>query len=638
MPDLKEATTEEDDASTIASQASTQGARDAIELAESSREKNYRQPSFGGQAFMGTFKHSMLYPFPVQSEEDKAAAEPFLKDLRACLEEHVDPDAVDTTGKIPKAALDRLAEIGAFAIKIPKKYDGLGLSITNYNRAITLVASYCGSTATLLSAHQSIGVPQPLIMYGTDYQKKTFFPRFRKGSISAFALTEKDVGSDPAKMETTAVLSEDGKHYILNGEKLWCTNGTVADIIVVMAMTEPKIVRGKEKKQTSAFILEMNSPGVDILHRCHFMGLSGIENGLIKFKNVKVPKENLLWGEGRGLALALGTINIGRLTLPAASTAAAKQCLSIARRWGKERIQWGQPVGLHEEGKNKLAFISSTVLAMDAMTWLTSAWADEKKVDIRIEAAMAKLFCTESMWKIVDTTMQFRGGRGYEKSQSLKARGEVPFPVERMMRDCRINMILEGTSEIMRLFLSREALDPHLKMSLDLIKPGVSAGKKIKTALKLAAFYSTWLPKQLLCSLKGRGFHELEHLGSEFSFVDKTSHKLSKTLFFLMAKHKEKLEQKQMALGRLMEVGTELFAISACCSYAEMLFEKNPDDMSPIHLARHFARLSKRRINTHFKGIGCNDDDSANKVAESLLKGDMKWMEEGLIRMGPEEK
>ncbi|SCA62756.1 Probable acyl-CoA dehydrogenase FadE10 [Chlamydiales bacterium SCGC AG-110-M15] len=636
MSDLKDQKQDED-ASVIASQASTEGARQAIEMAESAREKEYRHPSFGGQLFMGTFNSKLLYPFPEQSEEDRRAGEPFLAQLKDCLLEHIDPDAVDTTGKIPKAALDKLAEIGAFAIKIPKEYNGLGLSITNYNRAITMVGSYCGSTATLLSAHQSIGVPQPLIMYGTNYQKETFFPRFREGSISAFALTEADVGSDPAKMETTAVLSEDGSHYILNGEKLWCTNGTVADIIVVMAQTEPKIVKGKEKKQSSAFILEMNSPGVDVVHRCHFMGLSAIENGLIRFKDVKIPKENLLWGEGRGLALALGTINIGRLTLPAASTAVAKQCLSICRRWGKERVQWGQPIGLHEAGRNKIAFIAATTMAMEAMTWLTCAWADEKKVDIRIEAAMAKLFCTESTWRISDTTMQLRGGRGYEKSQSLKARGEPGFPVERIMRDCRINMILEGTSEIMRLFLSREAMDPHLKMSLDLLKPGVSGMKKLKTAFNLMGFYSKWLPSQMLGSLKGDGFHHLEHLGKEFSFVDKMSSKLAKKLFLLMAKHQKNLEQKQMILARLMEVGTELFAIAACCSYAEMLFEKNTNDITPIHLAQHFATISKRRINDHFKAVNDNDDASANKIAESVIKGHMKWMEEGVIWMGEEE-
>ncbi len=224
-------------------------------------------------------------------------------------------------------------------------------------------------------------------------------------------MTEPDVGSDPAQMSCEAKLSEDGKYYILNGTKLWCTNGTIAELIIVTAKTAPKIVKGKEKKQISAFILEMNTPGVEVVHRCEFMGLKGIYNGVIQFTNVKIPAENLLWAEGRGLAMALATINVGRLTLPAACAGGAKQCLSIARRWGTERVQWGLPVGLHEAGREKIAYIASTTFAMEAIAWITSSWQDQGKIDIRIEAAMAKMFCTEETWKIIDLTLQLRGGR-----------------------------------------------------------------------------------------------------------------------------------------------------------------------------------------------------------------------------------
>ncbi|MFQ5729792.1 MAG: acyl-CoA dehydrogenase family protein [Waddliaceae bacterium] len=470
--------------------------KEAMEIAEEAREKEYRHPSFGGNLFMGKFSSSMLFPFPEQSDEDKKIGDEFIEKLGTYLEKNLNPNEVDATREIPKPVIDEMAKMGVFAMKVPKEYNGLGFSVTNYNRTVMKVASYCGATAVLISAHQSIGVPQPLKMFGTEEQKKKYLPGFREGKISAFALTEPEVGSDPAQMSTEAKLSDDGKYYILNGTKLWCTNGTIADVIVIMARTAPKIVRGKEKKQISAFILEMNSPGIEVVHRCDFMGLKGIYNAALKFTDVKIPVENLIWKEGRGLAMALATLNTGRLTLPAACAGVAKLCLAISRRWGKERVQWGLPVGLHEAGREKLAYISSTTFAMEAMAWLTSAWADQESVDIRIEAAMAKLFCTEALWKITDLTLQLRGGRGYETASSLIARGEPGYPVERAMRDCRVNTILEGSSEIMRLFLAREAMDPHMRNLGDLIRKKLPMGQMLAGILKLLGHYSVWYSGQ----------------------------------------------------------------------------------------------------------------------------------------------
>jgi len=206
--------------------------------------------------------------------------------------------------------------------------------------------------------------------------------------------------------------------------------------------------------------------------------------------------ENVIWGEGMGLRLALKTLNTGRLTLPAACTGMGKQCVSIVRQWGSEREQWGLPIGKHDAGSQKIAEIAATTFAMEAITELTSHWADEGR-DNRVEAAMAKLFCSEAAWNLIDTTMQFRGGRGYERAKSLRGRGETPWPVERMMRDCRINRIIEGTTDIMRLFLAREALDPHLKLASDILRRGVPMGKKLKAALHLIGFYCKWYPVQM---------------------------------------------------------------------------------------------------------------------------------------------
>jgi alkylation response protein AidB-like acyl-CoA dehydrogenase len=610
-------------------------ARQAMEIAEEARSSDYIHPSFAAYLFMGSFRSDLMYPFPKQRPEDKKIGDEFIETLTSYLSKNLDPEEVDRTQEIPPDVIKEMAKMGVFAMKVPKQYGGLGFSQVNYNRVITAVGSYCGATTVLISAHQSIGVPQPLKMFGTEEQKKKFFPRFREGAISAFALTEPEVGSDPAQMSSEAKLSEDGRFYILNGAKLWCTNGVIADLIIVIAKTAPKIIKGKEKKQISAFILEMNTPGIEILQRCEFMGLNGIYNAYIKFTNVKIPVENRISDEGRGLAMALATINVGRLTLPAGSLGCAKQCLSIVRRWGKSRIQWGQPVGLHEPGREKIAFIAATTFALEAITFLTSNWQDKGDRDIRIEAAMAKMFASESLWKIVDMTMQLRGGRGYEKARSLKARGEPPYAVERMMRDCRINMILEGSSEIMRLFLAREAMDPHLKRIGILLNPKTSASEKVKGFFKILGHYAVWYSKQLILEFSRKPYREMKELSSCFSYIERTSHKLARTLFFYMARHQQKLEKRQLILGRLMDIGTDLFVMSAACSYALSLAKENPQDKTPIELAKHFCLLAQRRIKEKFMALDDNDDRQNNSLAKEALEGNYKWLEEGVIWVGP---
>lgn len=620
----------------LTDQHQQKGHDEALEVAEEAREQEWKQPSFGGQLFMGVFDDKMLFPFPEQDAQDKKIGDVFIDHLTQLLTTQLDPEDVEAKREIPKNVLNEMIRMGVFAMKIPTQYQGLGFSNTNYNRTVMKVASYCGSTAVLISAHQSIGVPQPLKLYGTEEQKQKYLPRFRTGSISAFALTEPDVGSDPARMSTEAKLSEDGKTYILNGEKLWCTNGTIADIIIVVAKTAPKIVKGKERQQITAFILEMNTPGVEVAHRCEFMGLGAIYNGLLKFKDVKIPVENRLGEEGRGLAIALATINVGRLTLPAACTGGAKQCLHIARQWGATRVQWGMPIALHEAGREKIAYIAATTFAMEAVCWLTSQWADKGKVDIRIEAAMAKLFCTEALWKITDLTLQLRGGRGYEKANSLKARGEIPYPVERAMRDCRINTILEGSSEIMKLFLAREAMDPHIKRLDFLIKGKASPMQMMIQVPKLLGFYTGWYLRQLFRPLKTSSYKELEGLEKHYQFIEKTSPKVARSIFYYMIKYQKNLEHKQMLLGRLIDIGTDLFVMAATCSFAIAQAKKQHNN-SPLDLADYFCVIARRRIKEHFAALSDNDDKATNHMAKRIINKEFKWLEEGIIRVGPED-
>ncbi len=597
--------------------------QEAREVAEAAREQEWQSRSFVRELFEGNFEVGLIHPFPEPDPADLARAKPFMEKLERFMRDKVDSDKIDREGKISPELVEELRQMGAFGIKIAEEYGGLGLSQYSYTKAISLVTSQDGSMTALLSAAQSIGVPVPLKLFGTEAQKKKYLPRLAKGAISAFALTERGVGSDPAGVATTAVLSADGTHYVLNGEKLWCTNGTIAELMVVMARTGKKI---------SAFIVEADWPGVEVVNRLHFMGLKAIENGVIRFTDVKVPVENIIWGEGKGLKLALVTLNTGRLTLPASCAAGAKRSLEIARIWAGERVQWGAPIGKHDAVAQKLGKMAADTFAMESVSDLASLMADRGTVDIRLEAAMAKMWNSEVGWRIVDDLLQIKGGRGYETADSLRSRGERPDPVERMMRDFRINMIFEGSSEIMRLFIAREAVDTHLKVAGALIDPKSSAGTKVKALFAAAAFYALWYPK-LWIGLKGWfGYGAFGPLATHLRFVERRSRKLARSLFHAMIKFGPKLEKRQAVLGRLVEIGAELFAISATVSRAQAMVRKNPADRSPIELADAFARNARRRIEERFAMLFDNEDVLNYKVAQQTMANQYAWVENGMVR------
>ncbi|PYV11255.1 MAG: acyl-CoA dehydrogenase, partial [Acidobacteria bacterium] len=448
---------------------------------------------------------------------------------------------------------------------------------------------------------------------------------------SAFALTEVHAGSDPANMSTTATPAEDGASFILNGEKLWCTNGTRAELLVVMARTPSKIVAGKEKRQITAFIVEVGWPGVEIVRRCHFMGLRALENGVIRFTNVRVPRENILWKEGSGLKLALITLNTGRLTLPSSVTGCAKAALEICRRWSNERVQWGVPIGRHEAIAEKLARMASTTFAMEAISELCAALVDRGGYDIRLEAAVAKMFNSEAGWKIVDEALQIRGGRGYETASSLAARGEEPIPLERMMRDYRINLIFEGSSEIMRLFLAREAVDRHLQLAGDLVNPKASAGAKLRALVKAGLFYAAWYPRLWFGAGYLPSFGEFGVLSTHLRYVERSSRRLARMLLYAMMRHGARLERKQMTLFRFVEIGAELFAMTSACVRARMLQKRGEQGEQAAALADHFCRLAHRRVEASFRAIFHNDDDATYRLSQRVTSGEFTWLEQGIV-------
>ncbi|HEY0996887.1 MAG TPA: acyl-CoA dehydrogenase family protein [Gemmatimonadaceae bacterium] len=604
--------------------------KEARDVAEAARESEWAGPSFVRELYLGNFRLDLIHPHPqVMDAEEAARAKPFLDRLRAFLEK-VDSDMIDRTGEVPEAYVQELRDMGAFGIKVPREYGGLGLSYASYVKAIEMVTSKDGSLTALLSASQSIGVPQPLALFGTEAQKQQYFPRIAKGAITAFALTEVDAGSDPANLATRAEPSADGTHFILNGEKLWCTNGTRADLFVVMARTPDTVVDGKTRKQITAFIVEADWEGIEVVHRCRFMGLKAIENGVIRFTNVKVPRENILWGEGKGLKLALTTLNTGRLTLPASCAGGGKSLLRMAREWANERVQWGMPIGKHEAIAQKIASMAANTFAMDAIAQLAVALAQQSKTtnyDIRLEAATAKMWNTEAGWRIVDDALQIRGGRGYETADSLRARGETPWPVERALRDFRINLIFEGSSEIMRLFIAREAVDHHFRMSFDIVNPDSSMGTRVQTAMKAAPFYMTWYPTRWL-RMPG-GFGEFGKLAKHLRWAEKQAKKLGRTIFHAMIRIGPKLERRQMVLFRAVDIGSELFAMAAVCVRAQML--RKEGNTEAMELADLFCREARLRIERHFDNFFGRNDAALYKVSQQVLKGEHAWLEEGII-------
>ena len=605
--------------------ATTAEARD---VAEAARETEWTHPSFVRELFLGHFRSDLIHPHPLEDPAEAERAKPFFAKLRTFLERY-DADEVDRTGHIKEEDVQALRDMGALGIKIPSEYGGLGLSQMSYVKAMEMVTSVCGSLCAMLSASQSIGVPQPLKLFGTEEQKKKYFPRIAKGAITAFALTEVNAGSDPANMVTTATLSDDGKIWTINGEKLWCTNGTRAELFVVMARTPDQMIYGKlRKKQITAFIVEASSPGFEIKHRCHFMGLKAIENGLISFTNVKVPAENVLWGEGKGLKLALITLNTGRLTIPASVTGGAKALVKATREWASERVQWGQPVGKHDAIAQKIAKMTSDTFAMEAVAMLSTALYEKGGYDIRLEAAIAKLWNTEAAWRGVDDALQIRGGRGYETADSLRARGEKPVPIERMMRDSRINLIFEGSSEIMRLFIAREAVDKHFSIAFPIVAPESSFGTRVKALMKAAPFYIGWYPRMWVPGFKS--FGDFGRLAGHMRFINRTTRKLGRSLFHAMLRFGPKLERKQMVLFRAVDIGAELYAMSASCARAQMLATKlgRPE---AIQLADVFCTGARGRIAQHFRELYGPNDDKNYQLALAVLKGEHAWLEAGIV-------
>ncbi|MFH8552641.1 acyl-CoA dehydrogenase family protein [Streptomyces celluloflavus] len=600
---------------------------EARQVAEAARERGWRKPSFAKELFLGRFRLDLIHPHPAPAAEDVRRGEAFLAALRTFCETQIDGARIEREGQIPDETVRGLKELGALGMKIDTKYGGLGLTQVYYNRALALVGSVSPATGALLSAHQSIGVPQPLKLFGTQEQKDTFLPRCARTDISAFLLTEPDVGSDPARLATGAV--PDGDDYVLDGVKLWTTNGVVADLLVVMARVPAS---EGHKGGITAFVVEADAPGITVEHRNAFMGLRGLENGVTRFHRVRVPAAHRIGPEGAGLKIALTTLNTGRLSLPAMCVGSGKWCLKIAREWSAAREQWGRPIAEHEAVGGKISFIAATTFALEAVVELASQMADENRNDIRIEAALAKLYGSEMGCLMADELVQIRGGRGFETAASLAARGERAVPAEQMLRDMRINRIFEGSTEIMHLLIAREAVDAHLSVAGDLIDPRASLADKGRAAAKAGGFYARWLPT--LVTGPGqlpRTYQEFGPLAGHLRYVERAARKLARATFYAMSRWQGRMETKQGFLGRIVDIGAELFAMSAACVRAEHLRATGDHGRAARQLADAFCRQSRIRVDELFGRLWTNTDDLDRKVVAGVLGGGYTWLEEGIL-------
>jgi alkylation response protein AidB-like acyl-CoA dehydrogenase len=600
------------------------------QVAEGSRETEWTRPSFGRELFLGNFRLDLIHPQP---EPDPAAVrkgEAFLERLRGFLTERVDPQQIEREAKIPDHVLTGLAELGALGMKIPEEYGGLGLSQVYYNKALATAGTWHSSISVLLSAHQSIGLPEPLRGFGSEEQKRAWLPKLARDHVSAFLLTEPDVGSDPARMSTTAVPTEDGTGYRINGTKLWATNGVIADVVVVMAVVPRS---AGHPGGITAFICPADREGVTVLHRNAFMGLRGIENSVTRFDDVFVPTADVIGAEGKGLRIALTTLNTGRLSLPAICLATAKYSLKIAREWSAERTQWGRPIGGHDPIAQKLAQLAGTAFGLEAVLDVSSRLADDKRNDIRIEAALAKLYASELGWAAVDDMVQIRGGRAFETAESLARRGEKPVPAEQLLRDMRINRIFEGSTEIMHLLIAREAVDQHLQVAGDVLLDDLGLADRARAVARAGAFYARWFPSLTTGAGQRPGsFAEFGDLAGHLRYVERSARKLARSTFYAMGRHQARLERKGQLLGRIVDIGAELYAMACACVYADTLARHEPGrQQEAFELADLFCRQARRRADRLFTELWANDDATQYEAAQQVLAGRYRWFEHDVL-------
>lgn len=515
----------------------------------------------------------------------------FLSRLEAFCRDEVDSGLIERENRVPDRVITGLQDIGAFAIRIPTRYGGLGLSTHTYHRALMLVSSAHASLGELLAAHQSIGLPQPLLVAGTEEQRREFLPRCSQ-EISAFALTEPEIGNDPFHVRTTATPDGTGG-YVLDGHKTWVTNGTIADLIVVIADVP---ARPDHSGGLTALIVDAGSPGVSVEHRGTFLGVRGLENGVLRFDRVAIPAGRRIGAEGEGLDVALAAQDTGRLSLPAVCAASTKWSARIAREWCRERVQWGRPIGEHDAVAGKLGFVTSTAFALEAMVEVTGRLLDVDDTDTALDAELAKLFASEMAWRVADDLVQIRGGRGIETAASAVERGERGIPVEQQLRDLRVGRIFDGSTEALRTFLA------------DAILASRAGPLPAQSPTK-----SDVVPGELLA-----------HISAAAQISSQIDVQLA-----LAVADGDRIDDRRRHLGRIVDIGAEIYAMTAACVYAGV---RSDIGASAVELADAFCTAARIRIDTLLRRLDDHGPDDVDRaIARGALRGDHQWLDDGIV-------
>jgi alkylation response protein AidB-like acyl-CoA dehydrogenase len=562
----------------------------------------------------------------------------FLEGLKPILLS-LDPERVDSEGELPESVIKSLAHLGALGIKIPKCFGGQEFTQYEYQQVATLCGSVDASLTVLLSAAQSIGVPEPLRLFGTEDQKAKYLPRLAGGEISGFALTERNVGCDISKVETYAVrVKEDGRTvgYRLTGEKFFITNSAKQDgeflssmlVVIARIVDRPEELRDPQvSKRYGAFIVETQWPGCTVA-RLRFEGVRGIYNGVPRFNNVYVPIENRLGSEEDGLRIALATLTVGRLTLPAACLGGLKQCLAAMRWWAQTRVQWNKPIGEHNLVGEKLCRVAAYTLALEAVMAFCGAWAN-KKGDLRLESAAAKIIGSEWYWEAVNDLFQVRGGRGFMTAEAQRKSGEQAIPVMRMLRDARINLVWEGTSEILRIWMARESLSPYLEQGLAILQGSISR--------KLAAgrYYARMSLLSSLPFLHSQSASSLfrKEYADWIRFIESSSRSLTRSTLTTTLYHRQKLHNKQLLLQHLVNDSLLLFPMAATLWYASQPEKRTKPGIR--ELVTYFCQDMADRLHPPSSIAGRirrhQKDTVVYRLSKAIMSGEYAWLEDGIL-------
>ncbi len=568
-------------------------------------------PSFAKGMFLGHILSEKVFPYAELPKEQQALVT-MTVDAIEKMGKSMDVARIEENKKIPSEILAQLKEMGLFGLVIPEEYGGFGLNTTGYVQILTAIGNVDTSLTATVGAHQSIGL-KALLLFGSKEQKQTYLPKLASGEmIAAFGLTEPGAGSDARSIKTKAELSANGKHYILNGSKIWITNGGIADFFTVFARTEHKKPDGSKKDKITAFIVTRDMDGFSSGPEEKKMGLVGSSTTTLNFENVKVPIENVLGEPGDGFKVALSVLNNGRLGLAGACAIGSRAIIKLSVDHATQRRQFDK--SLIEFGliQSKIANMTIDAYAAEAMVRVSAHLMDSGEEDYSIETAMCKIFCTEMEWRTINEALQISGGSGYMKE----------YPYEKVLRDSRIFTIWEGTNEILRLMVGLSGLQApgeQLKVLANVIKQPLN---DIMHSLGvLSDFGVRWIQRRVTTREHLAGVHP--DFAKEAATFEKYTSLFAAEVETSLLRHGKRIVENQFAVRRLADISIDLYAIACVLSRASKERETKNEMLPSAQIAKAFVRKARRRVAENIRRMAKNDDElEASIVNKIIQKGD----------------